>query len=330
MAPGHSVCAVFYPDSAIVLGGRKFGFPSKYDTIFFYSSHMLGEPSVQISFLFNRKQTADASISRLQQNARFGSEASGNFQLSVRFDPNTFTSSGALLSGELHQAIFNEPAGDEKMYAIRLTMLTGKKPVLVNVGAPFIGDDDEINRLFSEGGLLDHHVTLRDIFLQREFHFLTKDVKALHMANNQFAREFTPKFPHEYPYGSRHEWDIARYRKQIDWQNSNPFQAMFVHDSQNHAQTAITQSAIQDVFFIVEDVVKMRKEPVQVRFMRVHTDSQHAMYDKEFLAALQIPYKENYSMSFPRVAYPGSQARLAFEPEKKTEDHDDDKPPYGA
>ncbi|CAK7225828.1 hypothetical protein SCUCBS95973_005994 [Sporothrix curviconia] len=107
---------------------------------------------------------------------------------------------------------------------------------------------------------------------------------------------------------------MDRYKNLIDPNDQSSFKAIYAHDSANHAQTALTQAAVQDVFFSAQDVVKIRDTEVRVRFLHVHQDPDHASSDKLFYAIVQVPYADTYDMSYKRLVKPGNSARLAFAP----------------
>lgn len=316
-------CALLYPEDKVVVAGEKFRLPHTSSAELVVSAPMLGEPFVQITIFLDRKKTTDASYVRAVDGHPFGKK-SMYLDVSVRFPVNTFTTSCEELSDELHQTIFNAPAGEKKMGVIRLTLLPDEQPVFRNVGSPFVGSDDETSQLVLDGGLLQGFRSLRDILTQTEFHLLVKDCGYKARADVSFARDLKTELPPAYPYGRRHEWNMDRYRTTINPMELSKFRVIFAHDSVNHAQTAITQSAVQDVFFLAEDVAEMRNMEVQARFVRVHKDPTHTDYNQQFYAVMQVPFADTYSKSFSRLIKPGSCAHLAFAPAATTAATDGD------
>lgn len=127
----------------------------------------------------------------------------------------------------------------------------------------------------------------------------------------------------EYPYGTLHTWDMSRYKKQllpID-ENQRRFPVIYRYDSENTAQTALTQAQVQDVFFLVQDAHDLAKEKVRVRYITANPEGHR--HDEVF-AVIDASFKINpeYQHSLSRLLKPGSHATLVFPSETKPADSD--------
>lgn len=306
-------CGILYPQDKAVLAGAKLGLPHKANTELLICTPLLGQPCVQLTINFERKETAEATYNRsIEKNPK--AQESKFIAISVRFPAGSFMTSLEPLSDDLHKDLFSTPVGEKKMGVIHLALLPGAKPVFVNTGSAFIGQDGEASDTVSGKGLFQAFRLLSDVLRQTEFDLLVKDCGFKARADVCFARDLQTDQPSGYPYGEHHDWDLDRYKRILDPKEKGAFQAIYAHDSANHALTAITQSRIQDVFFLSEDVTAMRDKEVQARFVRVHADPTHAKHNQLFYAVVKAPFAETYSVSFNRLNKSGSSASLAFSP----------------
>ncbi len=75
----------------------------------------------------------------------------------------------------------------------------------------------------------------------------------------------------------RSEWNLNRYGREIpQFARNLPYEVNFKFDSHEDCAAAITQGVVQDAFYLIQDIYKIRRCKVECAFLKIEEDSHDA------------------------------------------------------
>ncbi|KAI0883339.1 P-loop containing nucleoside triphosphate hydrolase protein [Annulohypoxylon maeteangense] len=141
------------------------------------------------------------------------------------------------------------PNEDLEQYSFLSIHLQGNSQITVNgFGIPFDSPDSpHIEGLVNGGVPLSGESALVDLLQQRDFYFYV--ACPAHLLAQQVCLDNA--LPSRYPYGQAHTWNEALYKEQAkNLKSSKAFSAAYSFENDNDHLAAITQSTVQDCFWL--------------------------------------------------------------------------------
>ncbi|KAG7284557.1 hypothetical protein NEMBOFW57_010935 [Staphylotrichum longicolle] len=145
----------------------------------------------------------------------------------------------------------NEAAGFGVRYTIRLP--DGARIKVDGFGMPFANfENTEVEWWVNNNEPIVDGATLLDLVRKREFHFLVLESPI--EVQKKWSEEHLPP-PFTYPYGTEHDWNWDRYRTLLlETKSTEQFRPAYSFDDDNARVAVLTQSVVQDVFWLQEAV----------------------------------------------------------------------------
>ncbi|KAK0717371.1 hypothetical protein B0T26DRAFT_295410 [Lasiosphaeria miniovina] len=135
--------------------------------------------------------------------------------------------------------------------ALSVTIAADADATITGFGTPFRNTQDpKVDRWVNDNAPIVGDTTLLDILTSKEFTLV------VHQAPNTLTHQWqTLQAPFEYPYGTEHSFDrkkLDRLRALYAQHKGPQFRHACVYDDENSQVAVVTQSCIQDVFWLHE------------------------------------------------------------------------------
>lgn len=119
-------------------------------------------------------------------------------------------------------------------------------PEVIGFGMPFANRGHPSEGVVNQGECIEGDITLMDMIRRLEFHFIvaSPDIPLF----KQFDAGLPPPF--RYPYGEEHFWDDGRYDEMLPKAKGHQFKPYWSFDNDNELLAALTQSQVQDVYWV--------------------------------------------------------------------------------
>ncbi|KAI8719280.1 hypothetical protein NCS52_00708500 [Fusarium sp. LHS14.1] len=183
-------------------------------------------------------------------------------------------------------------------------------PVIDGVGLPFPGATQLIDSYVNLDTKIQGFRPPSDILAQHEFHFLFHDRGILPKARIQ--QDLAQSGP-THPCGFNHKWDKVTSQEIIPANlRQSQYPATYQFDGPNEAQTSLTQSAVQEVFWVMKDCETIRCLNINARFIKLDKDKS-TKHNTHFLLIVNTDEQmSEFAITLPRVTKEGSAVKLFF------------------
>ncbi|KAF4982633.1 hypothetical protein FZEAL_1782 [Fusarium zealandicum] len=303
-------CGLYYPEASIVLGGQKIGFPDRLHMQFILSAPKCSYPFVGLGIRFPRKDGNAATFYQLHSG-----QPSLDKRVDIKFFPGTFTVSGRELSDTEYGALFGADVAENKMSVVHLTLIPGSTPVIEGLGLPFVGATPEIDGYVNSEEKIQGFRSLSDIATQTEFSFIFRDRGILPKAAAGFEKDVPARIGPVYPYGTYHAWDVEHFYKLLPAHlGVTQYPKTYRFDGPNEAQTSLTQSIVQDIFWLIQDVKEIRSIQLDARFIWMRNKPTSNTVSLYMIITLSDEFKGDYVHTLSRMLKKGTPVRIFFRP----------------
>ncbi|KAL6407100.1 hypothetical protein AUP68_09926 [Ilyonectria robusta] len=152
------------------------------------------------------------------------------------------------------------------MSVVEVCLKEGAKVMVEGFGIPFSNAGQPVHEWLTLPATTPvcGDMTFVDILMQDHFTFVVQHPSGI------LRDRWTPQRlsdPFSYPYGDEHCWDMDRYRKQIYQNKGHQFHAAWSFDDNNSHMAAVSQSQVQDVFWLHEAVTDIKKVMMRAYFV---------------------------------------------------------------
>ncbi|POR35972.1 Putative DNA helicase [Tolypocladium paradoxum] len=166
----------------------------------------------------------------------------------------------------------------------------------------FVSSDEETTSWMNRDAPILGTKSLPDILKSRSFLFIAPHGKTVFKLLQKSA---APPRWMGYPYGDKHAFDMARYKTLMPGQLGSQYGAQYAFDSANDMVACLTQSHVQDVYWLFCDVEQIGTMDVQAALIPV------ANTRRQFYAVVNLTKEliQNFALSWRRLtknAYPFS------------------------
>ncbi|KAL7943375.1 hypothetical protein V8C42DRAFT_346827 [Trichoderma barbatum] len=146
-------------------------------------------------------------------------------------------------------ALTMPPEGGNELCLLRVALRKDSEPKVCGLGMPFANPGHPSDGWVNHGEPIVGNHTLLDTLSRRNFYFVVPS-SAKEVYESWAPERVRPPFC--YYYGTEHHWDLERYRKMAFKLKGRPFAITWNYHDNNEYLTAMTQSQVQDIFWLTD------------------------------------------------------------------------------
>ncbi|KAM0325795.1 hypothetical protein ACHAQA_007097 [Verticillium albo-atrum] len=159
------------------------------------------------------------------------------------------------------------PKATEKGIAIlTLRLKEGANSVVTGFGMPYANlSDPELEQWVNHDGPIVDDMSLLDLVQAREFTLLVNKTP-VHVTECVKEEKMPPPF--NIPYGSDHTYNEDLYEvQQVECKGKTQFLPSYSHNNDNDHMAIVSQAEVQDIYWVEQKVVALRKDKAPVYFI---------------------------------------------------------------
>ncbi|KFG84682.1 putative DNA helicase [Metarhizium anisopliae] len=201
-------------------------------------------------------------------------------------------------------------------------VLEDKAQVIIEgYGMPYANRGHIAEKWLRENTPLINDVTLTGLLAQRSYHFVVASEHS--KLSEDWSFDLLPP-PFNYPYGTDHTWKSqSEYAAMLRNSRGHQFFPRTSFDNINELLTVLSQSQIQDVFWLEAEAEKMRKTKVPAYFipkaMDYDGEKEHNLYYA--IVALPPEYRTTFESAWRRLAKEGTLKIFLHRPSEDSAGH---------
>ncbi|KAK1766326.1 DNA helicase [Phialemonium atrogriseum] len=272
------------------IGGKKLGFPNEITNQIVVSLvTSLSPDTLTLKRGFGVCHTFDRRNQRMVPTDLY--------RITVKFPRGQFSRSSADMT--VRNYLPSAVQASKNLTILIVDVHADAEVTVEGFGMPFTNPGHPSEGWINKDEAIIDKVTLLDILQQRHFAF----VVGLTADSVDFAWDpMALGDPFSYPYGTEHSWDMARYKTMLLKTKGHQFApaSRFINDNEHVA--CLTQSVVQDTFWLEQDAETIRNRNFSAYFVTTGHGAVDQMSTFYTIVSLNPTFYSEFEISWRRLS----------------------------